>query len=130
MDQILKNRIMIVGENSHFLYLMQRYVRRSAYKIIAGNLGDDLLALARCEKPVVIVLAVDVPETIGWRILRELKTDPEAGRIPIIVCSWLDEENLALAEGADMYMRMPILYADFQAALESILTKKYVGKNP
>lgn len=120
MDQTTNNQIMIVGGDSHFLYLMQRYVRRSAYKIISVNLGDDLLALARCEKPVAIVLEVDLPETIGWQVLRALKADPEVGKIPVIVCSWLDEERRGLAEGADIYLRMPILYSDFGATLASI----------
>ncbi len=124
MEQTSNNRIMIVGGDSHFSYLMQRYVRRSAHKIISANLGEDLLALARCEKPVAIVLEVDLPETIGWHILRALKADPEVGKIPVIICSWLDEEVRGLAEGEDIYLRMPILYEDFEAALESILMKE------
>lgn len=125
MDQTLNNRIMIVGGDSHFSYLMQRYVRRSGNKMITANLGEDHLALARCQKPVAIVLVVDLPETIGWQILKTLKADPETKRIPLIVCSWLDEEARALAAGADSYLRMPILYADFEDTLESILLKEH-----
>jgi CheY-like chemotaxis protein len=124
MDQISKKQIMIVGGDSHFSYLMQRYVRRSAHDIINVNLGEDLLPLARCEKPAAIVLEVDRPETIGWQILRTLKADPEVGKIPVIVCSWLDEEARGLAEGADIYLRMPILYSDFGTALATILIKE------
>lgn len=124
MDQTTNNRIMIIGGDSHFAYLMQRFVRTSARQIIPANLGDDALALARCEKPVAIVLEVDLPETAGWHTLRALKADPEVRRIPVIACSWLDEEARGLAEGADVYLRMPILYADFDAALAAILTKE------
>ena len=125
MDQTSKNGIMIVGGDSHFSYLMQRYVKRSAHNIIFANLGEDLPALTRCEKPVAIVLEVDLPETIGWQILRALKADPEAGKIPVIVCSWLDEEVRGLGEGADFYLRMPILYSDFEAALAATLKKEH-----
>jgi CheY-like chemotaxis protein len=124
MDQISMKRIMIAGGDSHFSYLMQRYVRKSAHKIIAANLGEDLLALARCEKPAAIVLEVDLPETVGWQQLRALKADPEVGEIPVIVCSWLNEEARGLAEGADIYLRMPILYSDFGSALAAILVKE------
>jgi DNA-binding response OmpR family regulator len=125
MDYTSNNRIMIVGGDSHFSYLMQRYVRRSAHKIISTSLDEDLLALARCEKPVAIVLEVDNSVTIGWQTLRTLKADPEVGKIPVIVCSWLDEAVRGLAEGADIYLRMPILYADFRAALAAILMKEH-----
>lgn len=125
MDQTSNSRIMLVGGDSHFLYLMQRYVRRSAHKIISANLEGDILALTRFEKPAAIVLEVNLPETIGWHILRALKTDPEVRKIPVIVCSWLDEEERGLAEGADIYLRMPILYSDFETALESISIKEH-----
>jgi CheY-like chemotaxis protein len=58
-----------------------------------------------------------------------LKADPEVGKIPVIVCSWLDEEARGLTEGADIYLRMPILYADFEAALAATLMKEQNEKS-
>lgn len=129
MNQTSNNRIMIVGGDSHFSYLMQRFVRTSAHQIIPANLGEDVLAVARCEKPIAIVLEVDSPETVGWHTLRALKADPVVARIPVIACSWLDEEARSLAEGAESYLRMPILYEDFGAALAAILTKEEDDQN-
>lgn len=129
MDEIANKRIMIVGKDSHFSYLLQRFVTRSAHRVIPVNLGDDILSLARYEKPVVIVLEVDTPETLGWHTLRTLKSDPEAGRIPVIVCSWQDESARGLAEGADVYLRMPILYNEFGAALTAVLTREQNDQN-
>ena len=123
MDQSMNKRIMIVGGDPHFLYLMQRFVRTSAHQIIPANLGDDVLALARYEKPLAIVLEVDLPETAGWQTLRTLKSDPDASKIPVIACSWLDEPTNGLREGASVYLRMPIVYSDFETALSTILTK-------
>jgi len=122
MDQTANKRIMVVGGDSHFSYLMQRYVRTSAHQIVSANLGEDVLAMARCERPAAIVLEVDLPETIGWHTLRALKTDQELGSIPVIVCSWLDEKARSLELGADLFLRMPILYADFEAALADTLS--------
>ena len=115
---------MIIGRDSHFSYLMQRFVRTSAHQAIPANPGDDALALAKREKPIAIVLEVDAPETTGWRVLRTLKSDPEAGKIPVMVCSWQDESARGLAERADVCLRMPILYTDFEAALATILANE------
>ena len=123
MKQITNNRIIVAGGDSNFSYLMQRYARRYAHKIIYANQGEDLLALAKCQKPVAIILEVDRPKSIGWQLLQDLKIDHETGEIPVLVCSWLEEETLALDQGADAYLRMPILYSDFEATLESILVK-------
>ncbi len=121
MDQSTNKRVMVVGGDSHFSYLMQRYVRTSAHQIVPANLGEDVLSVARCEKPCAIVLEVDLPDSIGWKTLRSLKTDPEVCKIPVIVCSWLDQETRGLVEGADIYLHMPVLYADFEAALAASL---------
>jgi DNA-binding response OmpR family regulator len=124
MDQTANNRIMIIGGDSHFSYLMQRYVRTSAHQISFAGLGDNVLAQARCEKPAAIVLVIDPPETIGWHTLQDLKADQDVGKIPVIVCTWMDEEAHSLNLGADFYLRMPILYADFEAALTATLCKE------
>jgi adenylate cyclase len=129
MDQTANSRIMIVGGDAHFSYLMQRYVRMRSHQIVCANLGEDVLSLARSEKPAAIVLEVGQPETIGWQTLRDLKADPDVAGIPVIVCSWLDEEARSLAEGADIYLSMPVLYADFGAALASTLMEKQNEEN-
>jgi len=124
MDQTENNRIMVIGGDTYFSYLMQRYVKSSAHQIVFANLGEDVRTQARYEKPSAIVLVVGPPEAIGWHTLQLLKTDQEVGKTPVIVCSWLDEEAHSLEMGADFYLRMPILYADFEAALTATLCKE------
>ena len=129
MDQTANNLIMIIGGDSHFTYLMQRYVKTSAHQIVFAALGEDVLAQAKCEKPTAIVLVVDPPEAIGWHTLQVLKTDQEVGNTPVIVCSWLDEEAHSLELGADFFLHMPILYADFEAALATTIFKEQDEKS-
>ena len=129
MDQIAKKRIMIVGRDSHFSYVLQRFVRTSSYRALPVNFGDDVLSFARDQKPIAIVLELDSPETVGWHALRILKSDPEAGRIPVIACSWLDESARGLEAGADAYLRMPFLYEEFGAALTTLLGENANGEN-
>lgn len=129
MDEIANRPIMVVGMDSHFSYLLQRFVRKSAHRVVSVNLGDDVLPSTRDENPVAIVLQVDMPESVGWQTLHTLKSDPEASQIPVIVCSWLDESARGLAEGADVYLRMPFLYEEFGTALATILTEDEHGED-
>jgi response regulator RpfG family c-di-GMP phosphodiesterase len=123
MTEILSERIMIVSRDLNTSYLLQRFVRTSARPVIAAMHSDDVLSLARCEKPVAIVLEVDTPETAGWHMLKILKSDPETGRIPVMICSWLDDAASRLADEADVYLRMPILYEEFAGALTTLLIR-------
>jgi len=120
MNQAANARIMVIGSDSHFSYLMRRYVRTSSHQIILVNLCEDVLVLAQREKPAAIVLEADLPDNLGWHTLRALKADQTTGKIPVILCSWLDEKERGLKEGADVYLRMPILYEDFGVALSHI----------
>jgi CheY-like chemotaxis protein len=113
-------KIMVVGDDPSFCYLMRRYALKSAHPIVFAYLGEDALALARRENPAAIMLEVGLPGTMGWNVLRLLKANQATCDIPVVLCSWLDEEDCSLEEGADVYLRKPILYEDFLAALADI----------
>jgi CheY-like chemotaxis protein len=120
MDQAIQASIMVIGDDSHFCYLMRRYVRESAHQVVFANLDNDAQELARHSKPVAIILQVDLPGTRGWQVLRAIKADQTTSNIPIVLCSWLDEAQRGLDEGGAIYLRMPILYQDFEAALANL----------
>ena len=112
--------VMIVGVDSDFVYLMQYYAKKSGCQAIVAPPEGETLGLAKQRNPELIVLEADLADAIGWDVLRSLKADPATQRIPVAVCSWLDDEESELAEGAAIYLKKPILYADFLAALEGI----------
>jgi CheY-like chemotaxis protein len=44
----------------------------------------------------------------GWELIGNLKQSPETKSIPVIICSALNEPDLARAVGAAGYIRKPI----------------------
>lgn len=108
---------MVIGTDSHFCYLMRRYVLESSHNIVFAYLGDDAVDLAQKEAPAAIILEVDQPETRGWDLLRILKSHPVTQNIPIVLCSWQDEDQRGMEEGAEACLRKPILYPEFKAVL-------------
>jgi len=120
MDQAANTRIMVIGDDSHFCYLMRTYIRKSDHQIIFAYLGEDALELAQNEKPAAIVLEVGSSGSAGWHLLRKFKSQRATSEIPIVICSWMDEEKHASEQGASACLRMPILYEDFTKALSII----------
>lgn len=120
MNQVDNPSIMVIGADSHFCYLMRRYVKKSAHNIVFAYIGDDALALAQREKPAAIIMEVDQPDTGGWSVLNALKKDQSTAGIPIVLCSWQDDEERGIQAGAEIYLRKPILYDDFLDALNRI----------
>ncbi len=112
--------ILIVEDDTHSMYLMERYTRTSGCRALGTEYGEKALVLARQEKPAVIFLDLMLPGMTGWEILRALRADPITRHIPVIICtalSALNEANRAREEGAG-YLHKPILYQDFITALK------------
>jgi CheY-like chemotaxis protein len=120
MQQNSHASIMVIGADSHFCYLMRRYVKKSAHSIIFAYIGEDALALAQRELPSAIILEVDQPDSGGWFVLRALRTNRVTCSIPVVLCSWMNDEKRGFEEGARVYLRKPILYDDFLLALNQI----------
>ncbi|MBN1873115.1 MAG: response regulator [Anaerolineae bacterium] len=117
MKQSPTTTIMVVGEDASFCYLIQRYIKESAYRVLSTCLNESALALAQQEQPIAIILEVGRPDTSGWELLRMFKMHPATCDIPIVLCSWMDEAERGINEGAAVYLRKPVLFDDFQAAL-------------
>jgi CheY-like chemotaxis protein len=115
-----RRRIMVIGFDANFCYLMQRYGRISAHKLVFANHSEDILAQARKNKPGVIFLEVAHPATFAWNLLKDLKTDQDTCHIPIVICSWQGDEFSSKQESADFHLRLPILYENFKVALEHV----------
>jgi CheY-like chemotaxis protein len=111
--------IMTIGFDAHFLYLLRRYIVMSSYRHIIANNHEDALELAKLTHPLLIIIEISQQNSMAWNTLHSLKKDQKLCRIPIVVCSWQDEEERSLQEGADSYMNMPILYDNFKSVLVS-----------
>ena len=120
MSQVVNKSILVIGTDLHFCYLMRRYIRESDHLFLLAHPGEDALHRVLNQKPALIILEAETPETKNYQILRELKSDPSTAHVPVILCSWNDDETRGLVEGANLYLRMPILYGDFLATLNNL----------
>lgn len=82
------------------------------------------LAMARTERPDLILLDLALPDMPGPRVLRELRADPATRAIPVVVLtsSRETEERLtALSAGADEVMSKPVLDQVLLARVRNLL---------
>jgi len=120
MNQRISASIMVIGTDLHFCYLMRRYVRESDHPLLFSGPDEKAFDLAQHEKPAIIVMEAGLHDSRAQQMLTALKTNPCTCEIPVILCSWHDEDLHRLEEGADVYLRMPILYGDFLATLTDL----------
>jgi CheY-like chemotaxis protein len=112
--------VMILGSESHFIYLARYYTERSGHRASIAPIDEEAIALAEQQKPAMIMLEPDLILPFSRDLLRALKTSRATRDIPVVVCSWQDEETSILASEADSYLQKPVSYEGFLAALREV----------
>jgi CheY-like chemotaxis protein len=100
--------VLVIDDNEDALRLFERYLSGTRYRFVGVRDPRGVLDLAEDLRPQIIILDVMLPGTDGWELLGRLRAHPETCDIPVLVCTILPQESLALALGAAAFMRKPV----------------------
>jgi CheY-like chemotaxis protein len=112
--------VLAVDDNADVLQLFGRYLAGTRYPYVATREPNQVLALAEQLVPRAIVLDVMLPGVDGWELLGRLREHPRTRDIPVIVCTILPQEQLAMTLGAAAFVRKPITQEQFLAILDQV----------
>jgi CheY-like chemotaxis protein len=113
-------KVLVVDDNPDLIHFYQRYVQGTRYQIVPLAEGARTLETIEATRPNVIVLDVMLPDIDGWELLTSLREHPATRSLPIIICSVVREEELALALGAARYIAKPVRRQEFVQALDQV----------
>ena len=114
---------LIIDDSDSAIDLMRRWLGRLNYGVISATDGDTGLALARAQKPDLILLDVLMPGRSGYDILEEMRADEILGATPVILVTVDDDRARGLDAGATDYIRKPVAESQLRAMLEVYATK-------
>ena len=106
MDQ--KKRVLIVEDEKNIVDIIRFNLDREGYDVLEAYDGEAGLALARAEKPDLILLDVMMPKMMGFDVCKALRD--EGDNVPVIILTAREEEEdkiLGLEIGADDYITKP-----------------------
>lgn len=113
--------VLVIDDNADLVHFYRRYTEGTRYRIVHIREGKNALWAIEHYRPDVIVLDVMLPDVDGWNLLAQLHAHPVARRVPIVVCSVVRREELALALGALLYLPKPVRRQEFVRALDQAL---------
>ena len=114
--------LLVVEDNEAVIQAFRRYLADyNNYQVIGATSGAEALRLAREMSPTLITLDVMMPGQDGWEILHALKHDLTTQHIPVIICSVLEDPDLAQSLGAAAYLRKPVVQADLLTTLDRVV---------
>ena len=104
-------RILIVDDSPTEMYKLTGMLEKHGHVVLKAENGADGVALARQEKPDVVLMDIVMPGLNGYQATSQLTKDPETGNIPVIVVTTKDQETdmvWAQRQGAKGYLTKPV----------------------
>ena len=113
-------RILVVEDNAANMKLATFLLESAGHEVLAATDAETAVALARAERPRLILMDIQLPGMDGLQATALLKKDESTRAIPVIALTALamkgDEERIRAA-GCDGYIAKPLAYKDFLATI-------------
>ena len=113
-------KVLIVEDNPDNMLLTVMLLESVGHQVLSAIDAEAGLALARAERPDLILMDIQLPGMDGLEATVLLKADPETSAVPVIALTALamkgDEERIRAA-GCDGYIAKPIGIQDFLGAV-------------
>ena len=108
--------VLIVEDNELNMKLFHDLLVAHGYATIQTRNGLEALALARCHRPALILMDIQLPEISGLEVTKWIKEDDDLRDIPIVAVTAFamkgDEERIR-SGGCEAYISKPISVAAF-----------------
>ncbi len=119
LSAVREIKVLVVDDNEDIIYLYQRYVSGTTYHVDHSTAASWLESV-ESHMPDIIVLDIMMPDVDGWEVLIQLHEHSLTRAVPVIVCSIIKGEMLAISLGAALYIPKPVTQDQFLAALNRV----------
>ena len=119
----MTKKILVVDDEKRIVEILQAYLERDGYRVIAAYDGRSALELARSNSPDLIILDLMLPEVSGWDVCRELRRESD---VPIIMLTARDDTTdkiIGLELGADDYVTKPFEPKEIISRVRAVLRR-------
>ena len=117
-------KILYVEDNEDNVYMLKRRLERAGFEVIVAPDGEQGLAVARDQRPDLILMDLSLPVLDGWEATRRLKGLEGTRTIPVIALSahaMPGDREKALEAGCDDYAAKPVNLPSLLAKIRALL---------
>ncbi|MPM75785.1 Sensor histidine kinase RcsC [bioreactor metagenome] len=115
-----RSLVLVVDDDRNSNELISIILRDEGYCTASLYSGKNVLNITKKLKPEIVTLDVFLPDTNGWDVLRKLKGDPDTARIPVLIISVTDNNELGVALGAIYSFTKPVRRVELLSSLKEI----------
>lgn len=113
-------RILVIDDDAGVRGVLKALLERAGHHVLVGQNGEDGLALARAERPELVMLDVEMPGMNGFDVCSRLKADTKLREVPVVIMTGRALDGVparARAAGAVDWMAKP---SELQILLKKI----------
>jgi two-component system cell cycle response regulator DivK len=121
------SKILLVEDNDMNRDMLSRRLERRGYEVAVALDGQEGIAMAKSERPDLILMDISLPIMDGWEALRRIKASPETQHIPIIALTahvMPGDREKCLEAGCDDYDTKPVDFQRLLGKMQSLLHEK------
>ncbi|OPY71526.1 MAG: Polar-differentiation response regulator DivK [Syntrophorhabdus sp. PtaU1.Bin058] len=107
----MKKKILVIEDNEQNLYLATFILEKHGYEVFAARDGKEGVDMAGSVRPDLILLDIQLPVMDGYAVARQLRTNAELSRIPIIAVTsyaMTGDREKTIEAGCNGYIEKPI----------------------
>jgi two-component system phosphate regulon response regulator PhoB len=119
-------RVLVVDDEPDIVALVAYHLAKSGYSVSTATSGTEGLAVARREKPSLVILDLMLPGLSGLEVMEELRGDIATSRIAVLMLTARREESdriKGLTLGADDYLTKPFSPQELVLRVGAILRR-------
>jgi CheY-like chemotaxis protein len=117
-------KLLLVEDNEMNRDMLSRRLARRGYEVAVALDGEQGVAMAKSEAPVLILMDMSLPGMDGWEATRQIKAMPETRAIPVIALTahaMAGDREKAIAAGCDEFDTKPVDLTRLLEKIEALL---------
>jgi CheY-like chemotaxis protein len=103
-------KVLIIDDDEAIAEPLAFRLQRQGFHTLIAHAGEAGLALARSERPSIVLLDLRLPDIDGFTVCEQLDSDPTTCHIPVIILSGMERPDIirrARAAGCTYFVRKP-----------------------
>ncbi|MEK9151234.1 MAG: response regulator [Patescibacteria group bacterium] len=93
-ENLQQKTVCVVDDDKDILDIYSTKFKREGFAVVIARDGEEGLLVIKRERPDVILLDIQMPMLDGIGVLKVLKSDPDLAKIPVVVLSNIDSEEM------------------------------------
>ena len=125
-SKVMKLKLLLIEDEEDIAQALSRGLHKRGYAVDWAPDGTDGWTLYQINQYDLIILDLNLPGLSGMEVLQKIRAQDEEIKVLILSARYhVDDKVLGLNEGANDYMVKPFHFAELEARIRALLSRRF-----